>query len=243
MGGSPLTSTARAGAAGAGQSGRCVRLRMPDRRQVRNGRAVVPLYNRPSGVRRALVSRSNDESRMAFGHLNHEKGAVAGRQEWRPRAGLLTPHLCFQNNAGKQRLDLRLLRPTREPAQNISSKTPDKNDPVRRHMDPMSRAFDDTENLTGPRIRAHDAPSKRIQRPCFNVFTVGDEPQLIFRCHEQILRRAQVIPLSEELPFSCENLNAVVLPITDVHIAFRIERHRVRHVKLARGCAGPAPLQ
>src|SRR5262249_39044009 len=108
---------------------------------------------------------------------------------------------------------------------------------------PMSRTLHGSQDLARRQIDMHDSPGQRVIGDVFDIVPMRDDPQLILRSNEHVLRTAQIRPLPEEFPVFIENLDPVILTVTDVHRIMRIYRNGVRNVKLTRTSPTLAPCQ
>src|SRR6476469_3455265 len=89
----------------------------------------------------------------------------------------------------------------------------------------------------------HDAPRQSIVGQILNVIAVGDDPHVILRGNEDVLRASQVCPLPKKMSVSIKDLDAVVLAIAHIDGALRIYGHGMRNLKLAWAVARFAPSQ
>ena len=76
--------------------------------------------------------------------------------------------------------------------------------------------------------------------PAVSGFRVGDVDHIIL-VDIHTTRAAKLEPLSDKLPVLIENLDPVVLAITDKQPPLRVERNGVRHIELARSHAFSSP--
>jgi len=87
----------------------------------------------------------------------------------------------------------------------------------------------------------HDAPGQSIVRQILNVIAVRDDPHVVPRGNEDVLRASEVCPLAEKMSVSIKDLDAIVLTIAHIDSALRIYCHGMRNLKLAWTPAWFAP--
>ncbi len=88
--------------------------------------------------------------------------------------------------------------------------------------DPVARTFHGAENLPCSEINVHDSAGQRIVGDVLDIVAVRDDPHLVLG-DEDVLRRAEMRPLTQKFAVFLEDLNAVILAIADVDGIARID--------------------
>src|SRR2546427_1207650 len=111
------------------------------------------------------------------------------------------------------------------------------------HVDPVARTLDRTKNLAGGDINTEDSSAQSVQRARFDVFPMRDHPEFVVGRDKDILRRAEMGPHAEELPFGSEYLDAIILAVAYIDCALGVELHGVGRVELAGSASGLTPFE
>src|SRR5882724_6809719 len=70
-----------------------------------------------------------------------------------------------------------------------------------------------------------------------------DHPDFVVGSDKDVLRRAEMGPHAEELPFGSEHLDAIILAVAYIDDALGIELHGVGRVDLAGSASGLTPFE
>src|SRR5882757_4089711 len=70
-----------------------------------------------------------------------------------------------------------------------------------------------------------------------------DHPDFVVGSDKDVLRRAEMGPHAEELPFRSEHLDAIILAVAHIDGTLGVELHGVGRVELARSTSGLTPFE
>jgi hypothetical protein len=97
--------------------------------------------------------------------------------------------------------------------------------------------LDGAKDSAALEINLHQLPRERVVGDVLSVVAMGQHPHLARRRDEETLGAPEVIPDSQQRAVHVEDLDAIVLAITDVDTICGVDGDRVRDPELARPIA------